>query len=204
MSSSEGPALTRRKDSPARPGLLDRYDAVWVVDDDIVVTPPQIEALFSVQARYGLWVLQPSCSPKGRIDIPITAHQAGQHLFRYVNFVEVMAPLFDRVRLTAFLEVYDGSLVGWGIDWWYGNFFEADRFARMAIVDAVVVVNPHAHEKPGSGEREIDLLQPAVERAQAWRAKAATLGLREYTQRTIGLVIDMDLLRARKMAESSQ
>ena len=36
-------------------------------------------------------------------------------------------PTFQRDKLMEFLAAYDGSLTGWGIDWWYGNFFKADE-----------------------------------------------------------------------------
>jgi hypothetical protein len=85
-------------------------------------------------------------------------------------------PIFHRDKLDQFLAVFDGSLTGWGIDYWYMNFFNANEFARFAVIDKVPVINPHDEEKGG---REIDRLEPTERRQAAWADVKAKYGLVE-------------------------
>src|SRR5262245_39804801 len=121
--------------------LLSRYDAVFLLDDDIVISPAQIEQLFALRDRFHLWVLQPSYSRTSKISHAITL-QDGRGKLRFTNFVEVGVPLFQRSRLDAFMTVYDPALVGYGVDWWYLDHFGPDLSRRVAIVDDVPCVNP--------------------------------------------------------------
>jgi hypothetical protein len=74
-------------------------------------------------------------------------------------------PIFRRDKLIEFLAVYDGSLVGAGIEYWFANLFKADEFGRFAIIDKVQVINPRTRDK---GESEID-------RLQAWHLRYASM-----------------------------
>ena len=64
---------------------------------------------------------QPAFSGLGKISHDFSRQQTPDGI-RIVNVVEVTCPLFQRAKLAAFMDVYDGSLVGWGIDFWYSNF----------------------------------------------------------------------------------
>ena len=86
--------------------------------------------------------------------------------------------IFRRDKLAQFLAIYDGSLMtGWGIDYWYMNFFNANEFGRFAIIDKVPVINPHDEEKGG---REIDRLQPLELSETAFIEVKARYGLVVY------------------------
>ena len=148
-----------------KPGFFDQYSLVWVCDDDIVMSAPQINEAFELTETLGFWVAQPALLPGGRNSHWITCCTGRQWDYRIVNFVEVMMPIFRRDKLIEFLGVYDGSLTGWGIEWWYGNFLQADRFGRFAILDRMKVLNPRPEMKGGS---EIDRLRPASLREAEW------------------------------------
>jgi Protein of unknown function (DUF707) len=165
------------------PDILDAYDYVWICDDDMVIQPKQIETMFHVAKQFEFWVCQPALSPLGRVSYEITLARRTAPI-RIVNFVEVAYPLFRRDKLLEFMAVYDGSLTGYGIDWWFCNVLGAGATSRFAILDTVQVTNPHHAAKPG-GNREIDRLQPTPERKAAWEALRDRKGLKEYQPRTL-------------------
>ncbi|MDE2516289.1 MAG: hypothetical protein KGL12_09715 [Rhodospirillales bacterium] len=167
------------------PELFDQYDYIMVCDDDIIFPERGISIACSLAQRYDFWISQPSFAADSTISHGITRnHHQG---IRITNFVEMTCPIFRRDKLIEFLQVYDGSLVGWGIDWWYCNLFQAQRFHKFAIFDQISVTNPPAHRKRG-GIREIDRLQPAEQRKAAWQALAERLQLRQYPHRTLDVI----------------
>jgi hypothetical protein len=160
------------------PKLLDKYSLIWVCDDDIRMSAAQIDEAFAISEFFEFWIAQPAFLQEGKISHPaVTLFEAKDWDFRLVNFVEMTAPIFRRERLIQFLDVFDGSLTGWGIDYWYMNFFDANEFARFAVIDKVQVINPHDQEKGG---REIRRLEPTVVRKAAWALVKERHGLVEY------------------------
>jgi len=159
------------------PNFFDDYSYVWVCDDDILMTSKQIEEVFSISETFQFWVAQPAFDARGKISHPLTRYAGPQVDYRIVNFVEVTAPIFRQDKLVDFLHVYDGSLVGWGIDYWYTNHFAANVYGAFAIIDKVCVINPTDEQK---GEREIDKLQSTELRRITWEEVRAKYRLTEY------------------------
>ena len=170
------------------PRCLDQYSHVWVCDDDIRMSVAQINEAFAIAEFFKFWVAQPSFLQEGKISHPITRYAGPQRDYRIVNFIEMNVPIFSRVKLIEFLRAYDGSLIGWGIDYWYLNLFGANKLGRItnlfrknamgrfAIIDKVTVINPLDEDKGG---REIDRLQSLPLRLAAWREAKAKYGLVE-------------------------
>ena len=178
--------------------IFDRYQAVMVLDDDVVISGSAISRLFEYRERYDLWALQPAFSPLGKISWPITRVDR-RNTLRYTNFVEMTCPLFRKDKLDAFMAVYDPTLVGWGCDWWFLETMGDDLCGRVAVVDAIPCVNPHDSMK---GTREIDRLQPAQERKDSWETIKVRYGVRNEQRRFEQYgVIRRDLL-ARLWAQS--
>ena len=85
--------------------------------------------------------------------------------------------------------IYDSSLLGFGTDHWYMNFFKAhevsrvrhffrpNELGRFAIIDRVQVLNPHSAQKGG---REIDRLGTASQRSAAWLQTMAKYDLAKF------------------------
>ena len=171
------------------PRRLDQYSHVWVCDDDIRMSAVQINDAFAIAEFFKFWVAQPSFLQEGKISHVITRSAGPQCDYRIVNFIEENVPIFSRVKLIEFLTAYDGSLTGWGIDYWYLNLFGANKLGRItslfgksgmgrfAIIDRVTVINPQDEEKGGS---ELDRLQPLSLRLAAWREAKAKYGLVEF------------------------
>lgn len=145
------------------PDLFVDYEYIWVMDDDLVISPAQIEEMFKVAQKYDLWVSQPAFDPSGKISHEITGFNPISTL-RIVDFVEVTCPLFNSKKLHQFLSIYDGSLVGWGIDYWFSHVLQSKKSHKFAVVDTVQVYNPTDIVK--GGMREIDMLQSTPERAK--------------------------------------
>jgi hypothetical protein len=170
-----------------QPALLQQYSFIWISDDDLILDPADIDRLFSYAENYDFWICQPAFSGKGRISHPVTAWAGEQSSVRIVNFVEVTCPLFRKDKLDEFMRVYDGDLIGWGIDWWFCNYFDANRMRKHAVIDEVVVLNPHEFQR-NSGEREILKLQSDAMREARWMDLANNLGLSQYHPTTLAWI----------------
>ncbi len=158
------------------PAQLARYDAIMVMDDDILIDATGITRLFEIRRELDLWALQPAFRPAGKISWDITAVHATAKL-RYTNFIEMTCPLIRRDKLEAFMAVYDPELVGYGADWWFLHTLGADIENRVAVVDAVTCVNPYDRHK--GGVREIDTLQSHEKRKEVWERMKMRHGLDE-------------------------
>jgi hypothetical protein len=163
-----------------KPHFFDEYSYVWVCDDDIRMSAAQIDEAFAISEFFEFWVAQPALLPDGKIAHPIVRFAGPQWDYRLVNFIEVGVAIFRRDKLVQFLAIFDGSLTGTGIDYWYMNFFNANEFSRFAIIDKVAVINPHDEEKGG---REINRLEATELRWAAWREVKARYGLVEFPER---------------------
>ena len=145
--------------------ILDHYQAVFIMDDDLAINGTDISRLFEILERYGLWLLQPAFDPAGKISHSITRINHFT-ILRYTNFVEVTCPLLRKDKLDAFMEIYDPMLVGIGIDYWLIDTLEPKIKGKVAIVDAISCINPRDFFK--GGQREIDLFQDTPTRIKNW------------------------------------
>lgn len=156
--------------------LFSRYDAVMVMDDDIVIGAGGLTRLFDIRRELDLWALQPAFRVAGKVSWDITRIQPAARL-RYTNFVEMTCPLFRRDKLDAFMDVFDPELLGYGEDWWFLRTLGAESRMRVAIVDEVGCINPYDRVKGGA--REIDRLASHEQRKEAWERIKARYGLDE-------------------------
>ncbi|CAH2602003.1 conserved protein of unknown function [Rhodovastum atsumiense] len=174
----------------ADPELLRRYDFVLVADDDLIWQSSQdIDRLFEIASQQDFWVCQPAFSPAGRVSHKITAWTGQRNSIRHVNFIEVTCPVFRSDKLAAFLDIYDGKLLGWGIDWWFCTVLDITTHRKAAIIDKVVVTNPHDHQRRGKG-REILKLQSDEERCRHWQEVMRQHDIAQYEHRVFARIID--------------
>jgi hypothetical protein len=158
------------------PELFARYEAIMVMDDDILIDASSITRLFAIRRELDLWALQPAFRLSGKVSWDITRVRATAKL-RYTSFIEMACPLFRRDKLDAFMAVYDPELVGYGADWWFLRTLGADLAGHVAIVDEVSCVNPYDRSKGGA--REIDRLQSHERRKEVWERMKTRHGLDE-------------------------
>ena len=124
--------------------LLERYDYVAFVSDDVQAPQAAWNALFSACRRYGLDLAQPAI--EGYANHEITKPQSGS-ILRYTNFVEIMCPIFDRTALRKLRGTFAESVSGWGLDCLWGSLLPYPQF-KLAIIDSVRV----RHARPqGTG-----------------------------------------------------
>ncbi len=162
------------------------YDAVFVMDDDILISTDAINRLFKLRAEYDLWILQPAFSPLGKISWGITRAQWNCRL-RFTNFVETTCPLFRRDKLDAFIKIYDPALISYGTDWWFMEVLGNDIEGKVAIIDAIPCINPHDRTK--GGVREIGRLVSHEKTVENWEEIKARYGLSRKPNREFGRVL---------------
>jgi hypothetical protein len=155
------------------PEIFNKYDAVFVMDDDLEISARGISFLFKVLFQFELDILQPAFSQFGKWSHHLTRAKLFSFM-RYTNFVEVTCPLFRTDKLTEFLSVYDPQLIGWGVDHWFMQTLIGNSKTKAAVVDAVIVVNPFDEFK---GQREINMLQERSKRIAAWQHIQVTKGV---------------------------
>jgi hypothetical protein len=170
-----------------QPGLLQNFDHILVSDDDLIWPAAQISRAFALAAQFDLWLCQPAFDAAGRLSYPTTACLPGQQTLRFTNFVEMTCPIFRADKLRDFLNVFDGSLSGYGVDFWFCDFLGRGGNLKFAIFDAVTTINPHESTKP-SGHREIENLRPLDARLEEWNEAARTYNLRRIHPRILGSV----------------
>ncbi|MCU1642233.1 MAG: hypothetical protein JWN03_2508 [Nocardia sp.] len=124
--------------------VIDRYDYVWLPDDDLATDTASINDLFEYSARYRLSLAQPALTEDSYFSHEITLVDRRFEL-RYTDFVEIMAPCFSREFLTRYLPTFDKTQTGWGLDRHWPRF--APNTSAIAIVDAVTV----RHTRPVGG-----------------------------------------------------
>jgi len=159
--------------------LFERYEAVLVMDDDIVIGAGGISRLFQIRRTLDLWALQPAFRVAGKISWDITRIRTDARL-RYTNFIEMTCPLFRRDKLDAFMDVFDPELIGYGEDWWFLQTLGGQSRRRVAIADEVPCINPYDRVKGGA--REIDRLSTHEQRKEVWERIKARYGLDEQTR----------------------
>lgn len=123
------------------PGLLDRYERIAMIDDDIEACPRTLSRCFEIGAEHGLAIWQPALSPESYFSYAAFLQNVDFRL-RYVNFIEMMCPFFETGALRRALVLLDK---GWetGIDTVWCRQFDDPR-RRCAVIDATPVV----HSRP--------------------------------------------------------
>ena len=114
---------------------VSRYRYIWLPDEDVIMTLQGLREFRDIVGRYGLTVAQPAIKggSEGREEgttKPLVQGADFSHrvtrwrpgvLLRYVNFVEVMAPMFSADAFMALLPYCKNSVYGWGLDYGYSS-----------------------------------------------------------------------------------
>lgn len=127
--------------------LIEQYDAFWFPDDDLAATTETLNRMFALFHGFGLSLAQPALTHDSYYSWD-TLLQRPEYVLRHVGFVEVMAPLFDRVALRACLKTFGESRSGWGLDLIWPKLVGKGRSDAVAILDAT----PVKHTRPLGGD----------------------------------------------------
>ena len=116
------------------------YDAIWVVDDDIIMDTRSIMRMFRLFTKYDLWLAQPSFSEESNLSWEFTQNHAGTVL-RYTNFIENGVVIFSSQVLPLLKDTFLDAKSGFGIDYvWVRKLgFPEDK---IAIIDDVKCIHP--------------------------------------------------------------
>ena len=117
--------------------VLDAYDHVAYVCDDVDADTRAWNLVFDLAAWFGLDLAQPAIV--GHVNHPVTAPVAGA-LLRYVDFVELMCPVFSRRALERCADTFGESVSGWGLDYLWRARLPWPAY-KCAIVDRVRVAH---------------------------------------------------------------
>jgi hypothetical protein len=172
------------------PEIISKYSRFFILDDDIVISPPDISRMFQISREHSLDICQPSFSDKGVISHSVTKHNPGL-LLQYTNFCEVNTPLFSKEALDSLMKVLDPKLIGWGIDYLFIWANGLDREDAYAVIHMVQCVNPHKNTKGG---RELYKIPGARFRRRIWEEYAKRINCptkfrkRRYNAKTGELV----------------
>lgn len=156
--------------------LLSQYKAIMVADDDIVISPKKLDNLFCLLEEKNLWIVAPAFSRFGKISHKGTERMLSSR-YRYTNFAEVTCPIIRTDKLLDFMQVYDGEITCYGVDWWYLNHFGKNVRDKIVISDDSYCVNPRDFLKGG---REIDQVLSHKRRVQLWQAKKRELNIDSF------------------------
>lgn len=129
------------------PEVLERYEYIWLPDDDLILSAGVIETLFNVMRDYDLWLAQPALSPLSDVSWPITLACPGFKM-RNTTFVELMAPCFKASFLRRVLPLFRERRYGFGLDQ-YWAFWTDDPSRRCGIIDGATVIHPSRRRKSG-------------------------------------------------------
>ena len=144
---------------------LSKFDRFFILDDDIIINTNSINKMFRYSEYCNLSICAPAFDRASKISWRVTMREMGSVL-RFTNWVEVNTPLFNRESLENLMEVYDESLIGWGIDYLYIWANGEHRRNAYAIIDDVVCTNPKDERK--GGKRELELVDKWDIRSQIW------------------------------------
>ena len=124
--------------------IIDRYDYVWLPDDDIATDAAAINKMFEIARRENFALCQPALTLNSYFTWGVTLKTLFTRI-RYTNFVEIMVPCFERAFLIRCLPSMGDNLSGFGLDFLWPKMLEGE--GRTAIIDAVAVT----HTRPIGG-----------------------------------------------------
>jgi hypothetical protein len=122
------------------PEFISNYIHIWIPDDDVSISTENINKLFNIANQYQLSISQPAM--EGYISHEITK-PIPNSLLRYTNFVEVLAPLFNKKTLFKVYDTFNLNYSAWGYDYLWPHLLNYPQ-NKIAIIDDITMT----HTKP--------------------------------------------------------
>jgi hypothetical protein len=143
--------------------LISGYKAVWMPDDDLLADTDVINDMFCLFRSMKLRLAQPALTLDSYYSWG-SLLQNKSTILRYVNFIEVMAPIFSQEALGLLRHTFIESKSGWGLDFMWCKMVQNDRYNAIAVLDAT----PVRHTRPVGGELYIK--NPDMNPSNDWDA----------------------------------
>ena len=122
------------------PALLDRYDHVLFLDDDVEATVPDLNLMFHLVRVHGLDLAQMSLTEDSSCNWTALFSRGGQEAPRGVSAVEIMMPVFSRRALQIVAPTFAQSVSGFGLDLAWGKLV-AEAGGKIAVLDQVAATH---------------------------------------------------------------
>jgi hypothetical protein len=115
--------------------LIQNYKYIWFPDDDIEISPSDVNKLFEISKLHDLYLSQPAMV--GYVSHEITK-PVSDNLMRYTNFVEVLAPMFKLEVLLKLYDTFDLNYSSWGYDYLWPHLLGYPK-DKIAIIDDIIM-----------------------------------------------------------------
>lgn len=168
--------------------LINKYEYVVCWDDDAIIISGNLQDTIGLAKTFNIKIISPCHDSSGKISHQIMRQYPGNHILRYTNFIEMNFPIFRADVLGQYLSIYDGSLCGFGNDWWYLSTIDATNESNYAcaINDSFVVNNPHNYYY--TDKDKINNFVSIQDRKKQWQMTKTKYGLTEWNQKTLAYV----------------
>jgi hypothetical protein len=150
------------------PNLLEQYEYVLLLDDDIMVTMDGLDALFATCARNDLDLAQMALSDQSTC-IWDCIFARGRTGLRRLNCVEIMMPVLSRRALRTCGHDFRRSVSGFGLDLLLGKKLAKADYSNIAIVDDIVVDHTKPIDDTGGGYYTYLRSRLINPKAELWR-----------------------------------
>ena len=148
--------------------LFNSYDAIWIVDDDMMIGPRQIDRLFDIHMREQMSLSQPSFDRRSFTNHDMLYQNTERsEPVRLTNFVENSLAVFSKEAFQICLHTFfhPRAVSGWGMDAVWSKLLgnpicdkpgSATRH-RIGVIDTVSCYHPHRTDENPS---ELDVIVP--------------------------------------------
>lgn len=123
------------------PHLLD-YKRIAFPDDDLKMVTGSWDGLFDIAESSDASICQPSLDHRSFYSHDVTLNRSWLE-YREVNFIELMAPVFDSIFLPYVIPYFDENKSSFGIDYIWSQI-ALDGGKRLVISDNSVVLHTRA------------------------------------------------------------
>ncbi len=119
------------------PDIIDNYDYILLLDDDVQATEDDITAIFTTASAHSLHLAQPSLTQDSVFSWPVFFKKGSG--VRRVNMVEIMMPLLSKSALAIMKPLFEYSVSGWGVDF-VGSHLVREKLGEcVGVIDDVSV-----------------------------------------------------------------
>jgi hypothetical protein len=154
------------------------YRYVFIIDDDVYLSPGEISRFFELCERYRTYVSQPALRWFTHTTLNVLVRNPAC-LLRRVSFVEVMAPCFSSAALEELIHTFGWTKSTWGTDWAWGCLLQGKH--PLFVVDAVAMDHTRTGDgRPGPFYRKLSAMgiDPAEELSRVRRMFPDYVGAR--------------------------
>ncbi len=116
---------------------FDRYQHIWLPDDDIATTGADIDAMFATAAAHDLAVCQPALTHDSYYSHFMFLACPGFRL-RYTNHIEIMIPCLTGDLFAQVLPLFKDTMSGYGLDYIWCRLPGAG-LGKAAILDEIAM-----------------------------------------------------------------